>query len=229
MSSQRTFNFRSEHSSQSPSSKDPSCSKQKDSTKPNAFYSLKMNKNTVYQNRTSRGTLYLSRSTCFTLSFVILFGFINIFLCLIFSSTRTLLSHQNIIPFTGWNHLTKSLSLPCSTLFHAIWSVFTFTLFLLDKCLAKLSGKPSSLTKLFPIKTNGSNGNGKSSYSRRVPEMLLLTSVLLGGFWGGLIGMIGCCHKTRKWKFWLVEVIAFVLHVVLQSQILVSETNQTIM
>ena len=40
----------------------------------------------------------------------------------------------------------------------------------------------------------------------RVPEAVLLGLSVIGGATGGLVGMIVCRHKTRKWYFVLVNV-----------------------
>ncbi|MGI5825076.1 MAG: DUF1294 domain-containing protein [Bacillota bacterium] len=50
---------------------------------------------------------------------------------------------------------------------------------------------------------------------RRVPEHILLFMGLLGGAVGGLLGMLVWHHKTRKIKFWLVNILALPLHICL--------------
>lgn len=50
---------------------------------------------------------------------------------------------------------------------------------------------------------------------RRVPEVVLLALVLLGGVVGGWIGMLVVRHKTRHNIFWLVQWIATALHIAL--------------
>ena len=47
----------------------------------------------------------------------------------------------------------------------------------------------------------------------RVPEHTLLLLGLIGGAVGGLVGMLVWHHKTRKVKFWLVNILAIPLHV----------------
>ena len=46
----------------------------------------------------------------------------------------------------------------------------------------------------------------------RVPEHTLLFLGLLGGALGGLLGMLIWHHKTRKVKFWVVNILAVPLH-----------------
>ncbi|SFG53500.1 Uncharacterized membrane protein YsdA, DUF1294 family [Lachnospiraceae bacterium C7] len=46
----------------------------------------------------------------------------------------------------------------------------------------------------------------------RIPEKTLLGLSLIGGAAGGLIGMYGCHHKTRKWYFSLGIPAMLALH-----------------
>lgn len=57
-----------------------------------------------------------------------------------------------------------------------IMSIITFVVFAIDKMQAVVGG-------------------------RRIPEALLLTFSLLGGAFGGLCGMVLCCHKTQHTSF----------------------------
>jgi uncharacterized membrane protein YsdA (DUF1294 family) len=50
---------------------------------------------------------------------------------------------------------------------------------------------------------------------QRTPEHILLLLGLLGGAVGGLLGMLVWNHKTRKIKFWLVNILAIPLHICL--------------
>ena len=49
----------------------------------------------------------------------------------------------------------------------------------------------------------------------RIPEHILLFWGLLGGAVGGLLGMLIWHHKTKKAKFWAVNVLAIPLHICL--------------
>lgn len=48
---------------------------------------------------------------------------------------------------------------------------------------------------------------------RRIPEHTLLFISLIGGALGGLLGMLIWHHKTRKAKFWVVQIFAIILHI----------------
>mgnify|MGYP000882018999 CR=1 FL=1 len=49
-------------------------------------------------------------------------------------------------------------------------------------------------------------------HRRRAPEAGLFMLALLGGGWGGLLGMLFAHHKTRKPRFWLIFALAVLLH-----------------
>ena len=49
----------------------------------------------------------------------------------------------------------------------------------------------------------------------RIPESLLLSVGVFGGALGALVGMNLFHHKTRHWYFWLVNLFAIVLQVLL--------------
>lgn len=49
----------------------------------------------------------------------------------------------------------------------------------------------------------------------RVPEAVLLGLSVVGGATGGLIGMIVCRHKTRKWYFVFVNVTFALIQIAL--------------
>lgn len=49
----------------------------------------------------------------------------------------------------------------------------------------------------------------------RIPEKTLLTSALLGGAMGSLCGMELFHHKTKKNYFWIINIFALCLHVVI--------------
>lgn len=46
----------------------------------------------------------------------------------------------------------------------------------------------------------------------RIPELVLLSMILLGGFIGGWLGRLVFHHKTRKQKFLIVLIISTALH-----------------
>ena len=46
----------------------------------------------------------------------------------------------------------------------------------------------------------------------RIPEAVLLSSSLLGGGVGGIVGMLLFRHKTKHWYFFAVNIIASMLH-----------------
>lgn len=50
---------------------------------------------------------------------------------------------------------------------------------------------------------------------RRVPEKRLFTLIIIGGAMGGLLGMVVFRHKTRKTIFWVVAILACLVHAVL--------------
>ena len=52
----------------------------------------------------------------------------------------------------------------------------------------------------------------RTAKADRVPERLLHTSTLLGGFVGSGVGMVIFNHKTSKRIFWLMLVLGLVLH-----------------
>ena len=47
-------------------------------------------------------------------------------------------------------------------------------------------------------------------HKRRIPENTLLFVSLIGGCFGGLMGMYLFRHKTKKIKFWLVYLFCFI-------------------
>ena len=48
---------------------------------------------------------------------------------------------------------------------------------------------------------------------RRIPEANLFVVALLGGGIGGILGMLIGHHKTRKPQFWIIFILALLLHV----------------
>lgn len=46
----------------------------------------------------------------------------------------------------------------------------------------------------------------------RISEKTLLVSFILGGYLGGGLGMVIWHHKTKKWYFKLLLVVAFIIH-----------------
>ena len=48
--------------------------------------------------------------------------------------------------------------------------------------------------------------------SSRIPEILLIAAVVLGGSAGGLLGMIVIRHKIRKVRFQVICIFSFILH-----------------
>jgi len=67
------------------------------------------------------------------------------------------------------------------------WSAATFLLYGLDKGVTKI-------------------------HSLRVPEMVLHLAALAGGFVGGWLGMVVWHHKVRKHIFYVVLLIATIIH-----------------
>jgi len=67
------------------------------------------------------------------------------------------------------------------------WSAATFLLYGLDKGVAKI-------------------------HSLRAPEMVLHLAALAGGFVGGWLGMVVWHHKVRKRIFYVVLLIATIIH-----------------
>jgi len=51
-----------------------------------------------------------------------------------------------------------------------------------------------------------------SLHQWRVPERLLLTLTFVGGAFGALAGMSLFRHKTRKTHFWLLVMLACIVH-----------------
>ena len=50
---------------------------------------------------------------------------------------------------------------------------------------------------------------------RRVKESFLFTLVMLGGFAGAFLGMFSFHHKTRKFIFYLVNMIALIIWIII--------------
>ena len=48
--------------------------------------------------------------------------------------------------------------------------------------------------------------------ARRIPERTLLFASFIGGALGGLVGMILFRHKTRKPRFFTVNILSLLLH-----------------
>ena len=87
-------------------------------------------------------------------------------------------------------------------LFFFFINLITFLLFLLDKILSKCNEYSNKMT------------NNKNKYKNkfyRLPEKTLLGFLFLGPF-GGVLGMILCCHKTRKCKFWGQSILFLIIH-----------------
>ena len=49
----------------------------------------------------------------------------------------------------------------------------------------------------------------------RIPEKWLFALILIGGALGALLGMVVFRHKTRKTIFWVVAILACLVHAVL--------------
>ena len=47
----------------------------------------------------------------------------------------------------------------------------------------------------------------------RIPEKILLLFSVCGGAFGGILAMQLFRHKTKHWYFWVINVIALILHV----------------
>ena len=75
-------------------------------------------------------------------------------------------------------------------IFYLIINLFAFTLYGIDKQKAK-----------------------KQVW--RIPENALFTAAFLGGAFGALIGMQVFHHKTKKNYFWILNILALGLHLVL--------------
>lgn len=50
----------------------------------------------------------------------------------------------------------------------------------------------------------------------RIPEKILFFTAFLGGAFGALAGMQVFHHKTQKKYFWFLNLLALVLHMILQ-------------
>lgn len=90
-----------------------------------------------------------------------------------------------------WGLAVGSVALVTDWSFYTAWiaggSVATFLFYAFDKAQAQAEG-------------------------RRVPELVLLGLVLLGGVIGGWIGLLLVRHKTRHAIFWVALVVGSVLH-----------------
>lgn len=75
---------------------------------------------------------------------------------------------------------------------------------------AWLAGGTIATALLFASDKMLSKGAG-----RRVPEVVLLGLVLLGGVLGGWFGMLVVRHKTRHTQFWVVQWVASAIHLAL--------------
>lgn len=71
--------------------------------------------------------------------------------------------------------------------FYAVLTVLTFSLWGIDKYRATVN-------------------------QWRVPERVLLTLTFIGGAFGALAGMTLLRHKTRKTHFWLLVLLACIIH-----------------
>jgi uncharacterized membrane protein YsdA (DUF1294 family) len=49
----------------------------------------------------------------------------------------------------------------------------------------------------------------------RIPEKWLFALIIIGGALGALLGMVIFRHKTRKTIFWVVAILACLVHAVL--------------
>ncbi|MGI5892115.1 MAG: DUF1294 domain-containing protein [Bacillota bacterium] len=58
-------------------------------------------------------------------------------------------------------------------------------------------------------------------HKQRISEKTLLLLGVLGGFGGGLLGMVSCRHKIRKLYFWLIFIVSAFCHLYLWSRFLV--------
>lgn len=47
----------------------------------------------------------------------------------------------------------------------------------------------------------------------RIKEATLLVIGVIGGFFGGLLGMKAFHHKTKKLYFWLIYLLSLILHI----------------
>ena len=59
----------------------------------------------------------------------------------------------------------------------------------------------------------GTDKKKAKKHLRRIPEKTLFVSAFLGGTMGALAGMELFHHKTRKNNFWMINILALVLHV----------------
>ncbi|MBE6875221.1 MAG: DUF1294 domain-containing protein [Ruminococcus sp.] len=61
----------------------------------------------------------------------------------------------------------------------------------------------------------GTDKKKAEKHLRRIPEKTLFISAFLGGAPGALAGMEFFHHKTRKNYFWMLNILALALHLIL--------------
>ena len=54
----------------------------------------------------------------------------------------------------------------------------------------------------------------------RIPEKVLLLFSVFGGAFGGILAMQLFRHKTKHWYFWVINLIALILHVAISIYLL---------
>ncbi len=68
---------------------------------------------------------------------------------------------------------------------------------------------------LFTFLAYGIDKRRARRHRRRTPESVLLTLGICGGALGALFGMTAFRHKTRHFYFWVINVVALLLQIVL--------------
>lgn len=88
--------------------------------------------------------------------------------------------------------------------------IWAFSPFELGIHISWMIGSSVTLFGLYGYDKGQAKGNGK-----RIPEFNLHMMALLGGFLGGLTGMVFFRHKTRKKSFLVVMVASGIIHGIL--------------
>ena len=59
----------------------------------------------------------------------------------------------------------------------------------------------------------GADKQKAKKHKWRIPEKTLLGLCIVGGFFGGLLGMQVFHHKTKHWNFYAINILALILWV----------------
>ncbi len=78
-----------------------------------------------------------------------------------------------------------------------------------------------ALATLLAMLAYGADKVAARSGGWRISEKTLLTLSVFGGCFGAIVAMLVFRHKTRKLKFWLVNIIASIIHAMILSLLLV--------